>query len=208
MIKPLAAWWGRRRARERALAIGGALVALALLVDTLAFAPQRAQADALRKQLTAARQQASQLRVLAEQHAAQGDAASRGKQAELAQRRTRAEAALADAQTGLMAPRDMLRQLEAMLAAHPRLRVIGIQTQAPQPLAADPGDAAAGLYQHGLELRVEGRYLDLLAWLQALERAPHRVYWRELELKVGTDGVPVTRVAVFTLSREATWLQL
>ncbi len=207
MIRALSAWWGRRRARERALAIGGALVALALVVDTLAFAPQRAQSEALRKQLAAARQQAAQLRALAEQHAAQGDAASRGRQAALAQRRARAEAALADAQAGLMAPRDMLRQLEAMLAAHPRLRVIGVQTQAPQPLAANPGDAA-GLYQHGLELRVEGRYLDLLAWLQALERAPYRVYWRELELKVGTDGVPVTRVAVFTLSREAAWLQL
>lgn len=206
MMKPVVAWWGRRRARERALAVGGALLALLAVVDAVTFAPQRMQAAALRKQVATGRQQAEQLQALAEQHAARGDAASRAHQAALAQRRRTAEAALLAAQTDLMKPQDMLRQLEAMLAAHPRLRVIGIRTQAPAPLGEAAGSEA--LYQHGLELRVEGRYLDLLAWLEMLERAPHRLYWRDLDLKVGTDGVPVTRVALFTLSREATWLQL
>jgi MSHA biogenesis protein MshJ len=70
------------------------------------------------------------------------------------------------------------------------------------------GDAMPGLYQHGFELTIEGRYLDLVAWLDALEKAPRRMYWRELEMKVGADGVPVTRLALFTLSSEATWLKL
>jgi MSHA biogenesis protein MshJ len=92
-------------------------------------------------------------------------------------------------------------------------------TQPPQPVGelaggepaaatAASANSAAGLYQHGLELRVEGRYLDVLGWLDALEKTPYRIYWRELDLQVGAEGRPVTRIAFFTLSREATWLRL
>ena len=66
----------------------------------------------------------------------------------------------------------------------------------------------AGIFQHGLEVQIEGPYLDLLGYLDALERAPYRLYWRELEIKVGTTGMPVTRLVFFTLSRESAWLRL
>jgi MSHA biogenesis protein MshJ len=65
-----------------------------------------------------------------------------------------------------------------------------------------------GLYQHGMDITVAGRYLDLIAYLQALEHAPYRIYWRELSLAVDDKGQPVTRIAVFTLSRDMTWLAL
>lgn len=76
--------------------------------------------------------------------------------------------------------------------------------------AATPAKGAHGptLYQHGFELTIEGRYLDLIAYLDALERSPRRMYWRELDMKVNADGVPVTRVALFTLSQDSTWLKL
>lgn len=75
-----------------------------------------------------------------------------------------------------------------------------------QKRAAQP--EAPTLYQHGIELTIEGRYLDLVAWLDTLERAPRRMYWRELDMKVNANGVPVTRVALFTLSQDATWMKL
>jgi hypothetical protein len=59
-----------------------------------------------------------------------------------------------------------------------------------------------------MEVQVEARYLDLLDWLDALEKSPRRMYWRELELKTSPQGVPVTRIAFFTLSQEAAWLKL
>jgi hypothetical protein len=56
---------------------------------------------------------------------------------------------------------------------------------------------------------VEARYLDLIRYLDALEHAPHRIYWHTLTLSVdpGT-GQTQTRIAFYTLSREATWLSL
>jgi len=70
-----------------------------------------------------------------------------------------------------------------------------------------PGNGV-GLYQHGMQVTVSGRYLDLIGYLQALEHAPYRVYWRQLDLKVDEKGMPVTRIDIFTLSRETTWLAL
>jgi MSHA biogenesis protein MshJ len=215
-------WVARRRLREKVLAGLAVLVAAGSLVDSLVYAPQREQAAALRKQIELTRQGLDKLQALAAQQTEQSDASTSAYADALAARRTQAEAVIRAAQADLIAPQDMARQLNSMLARHPQLRIVSMSTQAPTPVqdpaaalsgatpAATPAAAlpTAGLYQHGLELRVEGRYLDVLDWLVALEQAPHRIYWRELDLQVGQDGMPITRIALFTLSRESTWLRL
>jgi MSHA biogenesis protein MshJ len=84
---------------------------------------------------------------------------------------------------------------------------MGMNSSSPKPLVENAAGNAA-IFQHGLEVQIEGPYLDLLGYLDALERAPYRLYWRELEIKVGTTGMPVTRLVFFTLSRESAWLRL
>lgn len=223
-MKPdsLRLWAARRPLREKVLAGLAVLVAAGSLVDSLVYAPQRAQAAALRKQIELTRKGLDKLQALAAQQTEQSDATASAYTDALAARRTQAEAVIRAAQADLIAPQDMARQLNSMLARHPQLRIVSMSTQAPtlvqDPAAALSGATPAtipaaalptvGLYQHGLELRVEGRYLDVLDWLVALEKAPHRIYWRELDLQVGQEGVPITRIALFTLSRESTWLRL
>ena len=105
--------------------------------------------------------------------------------------------------------------------AEAQLHIVAMKTLAPLPISASapehsaaPGVEAAalpasGLYQHGLEVTVEGRYLDLIAYLEALDHAPYHIYWRDLDMSVDAQrGVPQTRIRLFTLSRDATWMSL
>lgn len=229
---PLRRWIARRALRETVLACVALLVAAGSLVDTYVYAPQRAQAAVLRKEVEQARRGLQKLQLLALEQTQQSDARASARASALMARRARAEGVIRNAQADLIAPQDMARQLGSILARHPELRIVSMNTQPPTPVGELAAAASAtstatlpassvttaapaaavpstdGLYQHGLELRVEGRYLDVLNWLQALERAPHRIYWREFDLQVGPEGLPVTRIVLFTLSRESTWLRL
>jgi MSHA biogenesis protein MshJ len=182
-------------------------------------APQRAKDAALKRQITEQRAAITALQAQLEAQALTSDQQQNALADALGQRRAAAERVIREAQVDLIAPQDMGKQLGVMLARHPQLRVVGITTLAPAALgdalpkanassAGSPRPATTGLYQHGLELTVEGKYLDVLAWLQALEKAPHRIYWRELDMQVNADGLPVTRITLFTLSREAVWMRL
>jgi MSHA biogenesis protein MshJ len=228
----LSAWLARRPLRERVLAAVAVLVLVGLAFDSYVAAPQRAREAALRRQIAEQDKAMVELQGRAQEQTAQNDQLARERSAALATRRTHAERVIRDAQIDLIAPQDMGRQLQALLARQPELRLMAMTTQTPTPLGEGQGmgtdtktavqaaplpaagkDAparavASGLYRHGVEVTVEGRYLDVLAWLRALEKAPYRIYWRELDMQVNADGMPVTRIALFTLSREAVWMRL
>jgi MSHA biogenesis protein MshJ len=212
MKAALQTFWQRRSRRERWVAGIAAAVLLAPAIDAAIFAGARRQAAALHGQLASGKRELSQLQILVARHAQAGDAPLQERLAVLAQRREQAEATIRAAQADLVSPREMPAQLARLLERHPRVRVVAASSTPPIPVAT-PGGAASdgavnGLYQHGMEIQVEARYLDLLDWLDALEKSPRRMYWRELELKMNPQGVPVTRIAFFTLSQEAAWLRL
>ena len=64
----------------------------------------------------------------------------------------------------------------------------------------------SGPYVHPVELIVEGSYLDVLRYLQALEALPWRFYWKALDLQ--STGYPVNRVRIelTTLSMDKEWV--
>jgi MSHA biogenesis protein MshJ len=204
--------WQQRSPRERWIATLALIGLLALALDALIFAAARQQAATLGGQLAASKRELAQLQSLVDRHAQRGDDQVQERLNALAVRRARAEESIRVAQADLVAPSEMPAQLARILERHPRVRVVAANSLPPVPVMAQPAaagePAVGGLYQHGMEIRVEARYLDLLDWLEALEQSPRRMYWRELELKAGTQGVAVTRIAFFTLSQEAAWLKL
>jgi MSHA biogenesis protein MshJ len=203
-------WWAQRTQRERWLVGAVAACAAIAALDVVLLAPQRAESARLARELDLARKRLQQMQSVAAQQASEGEHELRQRRAALQERRARALEVVSTAQIDLIAPQDMSRQLEAILVRHPTLHIVGVTSSGPKALVESAAGATpgVGLFQHGLEVQIEGPYLDLLDYLDALERAPHRIYWRELELRVGATGVPVTRLVFFTLSRESAWLRL
>jgi MSHA biogenesis protein MshJ len=195
------AWWRARNRREQVLILLAALAMVAATVELAVLAPQRTARAQAQREIAASLAQLEALRAATELAATRGTPkAGAGLQA----RRRQAEARIEQAQANLIAPHDMARQLQAIVVRHPQLRVVGIQSLPPKPFE---GAAAATLYEHGLRVDVEGRYLDLLAYLEALEHAPYRIFWRSLDMKAEA-GVPLTRIEMYTLSKEPVWLRL
>jgi MSHA biogenesis protein MshJ len=77
-----------------------------------------------------------------------------------------------------------------------------------EPAATADGSQAeiTGPYVHRVELVVDGRYLDIVKYLHALEALPWHFYWRSLDLK--TTEYPMNRVHIelSTLSLDKDWI--
>ena len=44
------------------------------------------------------------------------------------------------------------------------------------------------MYSHGLEITVEGNYLDLMSWLRSLETMPRKLLWDGEKMQVTNDA--------------------
>jgi MSHA biogenesis protein MshJ len=214
----LTAWWDRRKPREQLLLIAVAVAALLLTGDSLLLKPVRIQIADSKLHLAAARSELANLQQQVEERERAGSEQLRARQIDLQSRLSAAEAAIHRAQIELVSPQEMARQLSAILQKFPELRVLGMASEPLVPVDENadksgkvPANAEARrsmLFEHGLELTVEGRYLDLIGYLEMLERAPYKIYWRELDMKVDAHDVPVTKIRFFTLSRGPAWLTL
>ncbi|KGF82005.1 hypothetical protein IA69_08695 [Massilia sp. JS1662] len=76
---------------------------------------------------------------------------------------------------------------------------------APPPVVAKSPDL---LYRHGVELTVRGSYLDMVAYMQALETLPTQLFWGKAQLEA--DEYPDVRLTLtlYTLSLDPKWMKL
>ena len=58
---------------------------------------------------------------------------------------------------------------------------------------------------HGVEVVVEGRYLDLVAYLERLERQPWDLFWGSTQLYADYPRSRL-KLTLYTLSLERAWL--
>ena len=65
---------------------------------------------------------------------------------------------------------------------------------------------SGGPYLHPVEIVVEGTYLDVLAYLHALESLEWRFYWRLLELESTAYPRNRVRIELSTLSLDRDWI--
>ena len=174
-----------------------------------------------------------QLQKVALAREASPDRANQQKLDALRQRIAETEARLAEEQRKFAPPEQVGALLDQMLSRNRRLQLVDMRTlpvanlaggsgtaaadpdkpAAQKPAAADkpatakPAAPSAGsqIYRHGVEITVSGSYLDLLAYLQDLEKLPSQLYWGRIELKAAHPLVTL-KLSVYTLSLDLSWL--
>lgn len=101
-------------------------------------------------------------------------------------------------------PATMAQVLEDILSRQQQLRLIRAHNLQAQQLP-NTGDTTP-LYRHTLQLELEGSYLAVLDYLEALEALPWRIYWQAIE--IDTLDYPRNRVTikVSTLSFDQEWI--
>lgn len=119
---------------------------------------------------------------------------------------------LASKSAGLIPPERMVQVIQDVLARQHGVTLISlhnkpVSTLAPAKAATGVVDATAtGPYVHPVELVIEGRYLDILAYLHALEALEWRFYWKLLELETVRYPTNRVRIEINTLSMDKDWI--
>lgn len=110
----------------------------------------------------------------------------------------------------LVPPERMAGLLEELLGRKRGLHLLGLRTlpaaSVLEPKAAGAEAGAAGLYKHGVEIRLEGGYAELTEYLAQLEKSPQKLLWSSVTLSAETYPKLVLTLTVYTLSLDRTWL--
>lgn len=198
-IATLAGRFDRLSLRERVLTTAAILAVLIALFDSLVL--QRLEQH--RKQLA---QQLTEI-VAAINDTGAGDGADSGatlqRTTALAASLSEATARLHSQAAGLVPPQHMTQVIHDVLSREQGVTLISLRSLPPHALVE--GD---GPYVHTVELTLQGRYLDVLTYLRALEGLSWHFYWQSLALDA--THYPTTRVTVRlgTVSMSRDWIAL
>lgn len=198
--------------RMRLLTLGAGLAVLLLLADSFWLTPAFREWKAQTEQHRLAAEAAAQLREAAGQRQRQLEEQVQSQRRELQdwqQRLGDAEAKLAQRGAQLVHASEMVGVLDAVIRQNAGLKLRSMQNLPRTELNADAaGKGGTMLYRHGVELVVEGRYAELLAYVQALQALPQRLLWGGMSLNAEQHPRLALTLRVYTLSQDKQWLEL
>jgi MSHA biogenesis protein MshJ len=64
------------------------------------------------------------------------------------------------------------------------------------------------LYRHGVELVVQGSYLDMLSYMESLQALPSQLFWGRLQLDADNYPTATLTLTLYTLSLDEKWMTL
>lgn len=199
-----------------ALVLGPLMIGYSLFVD-----PQNARLKVMETTLasdgaTAVRLQAEAAN-LQQQLAIDPDAGRKADLSALNGERDKLDEQLRQFSSVLVRPEQMNGLLESLLARQVGLRLLSLKTLAPQSVLpveevkegqAKPVERSFDLYRHGVEIRLEGGYGQLQAYLSQLEKLQQKLLWGQLNYRVIDFPRAELTLTVYTLSPDRTWLAL
>lgn len=203
-----------RPRRERLLLVVAAAAIGFLLIDAAWLTPSFKRWNSGRQQHQIAQRQVQTLQRDLDRLQAQDAAEEQRLQQETATWRARlrdGDDVLRRHADRLIGPERMLALLQQLLQGRGDLRVRAMQSLPKVELLTETQGAAAGapaLYRHGVELAIEGRYADLLAYLQSLEQLPERLQFGDIQFRVEQHPRCVLTLRVYTLSLDRRWLEI
>ncbi len=207
--------------RERVL-VALAVVFGPLLIGYMLFVdPQSARARGVENTLVSDGASAARLQAevtnLQQQLAIDPDAGRKADLAALNNERDKLDEQLRQFSSVLVRPEEVNGLLENLLVRQSGLRLLSLKTLAPQSVLpvetpregeAKPAARSFDLYRHGVEIRLEGSYSQLQAYLSQLEKLQQKLLWGPLDYRVVDYPQAEMTLTVYTLSPDRAWLAL
>jgi len=199
--------------RERGILLGGGLAVIFILGYSYLDASlirQRMLSTQLSETRAAAQMSKAQSQSMMIQLAQDPDTRARARIAALSESIRRLDDQMQGINRGLVPPEEMARILEKVLTRDSRVKLIKLKTLPVSDLITrdEPkqADGSAAVYKHGIEMTLEGRYLDMLNYLDQLEALPWQMFWSEARMDARDYPAVRITVTVFTLSLDSDWL--
>jgi MSHA biogenesis protein MshJ len=227
--KRLANWIDSRKLSERGLLFAAIVALLVVVLNQIFLHAASVKIAAQTKQMVTDRSATGKLQAEIQKLAAQvvvdPDAVNKARLQKLLADDASARAAIKQSSQDLVAPDQMISMLEAIMARQGKLELVSltklpiqsVSTSPPEALApvmakpaaqANAAQAADVVYKHGVEIVVQGGYVELMDYLAQLENLPVRVVWGNLKLHVETYPKTTMSLTMYTLSLEKKWLNI
>jgi MSHA biogenesis protein MshJ len=214
--------------RERWMVTCALFVVIYALINMLLLNPVLMRQKILANELTEDQSQIEilnqQLKELEQNPVIDPDAQNKQHIAELQSHLQRLDSQLNDLQTTLMNPDKMPELLHRLLKKNSALKLIELKTLPTRGLLDNsPEDANTNdaefqgktpniqnlpAFKHGVEITIEGHYLDLLEYVTELEEMPWHVLWSKATLNTEHYPDNQLKLTVYTLSLDKTWLSI
>ncbi|MYM75621.1 hypothetical protein GTP56_25980 [Duganella sp. FT134W] len=216
--------------RERVMVFAAVVAGILFLIYTVSAEPLLKKQSALQVQI---KQQQNQIAGIDQEIVlkAQGfkvdpDAATREQLTAVRRDIDATSTSLMAVQKGLVAPDKIAPLLEHLLRGNGRLKLISLKTlpvtglnEAAKPAAAAPPAPAPAvqpaaakprelLYRHGVEIVVQGSYLDMVNYMAALESLPVQLFWGKASLDAQPYPNSRLTLTLYTLSLDQKWMKL
>ncbi|HVC50061.1 MAG TPA: type 4a pilus biogenesis protein PilO [Burkholderiales bacterium] len=117
---------------------------------------------------------------------------------------------LQSARQDLVPASKMPALLEGLVRADPQVRLVSLKTLPTVVLDTGPTPVLEGdpIYQHAVEITVEGNFFDLVDYAQQIEQLPWQMYWSGLKLEVVKWPKEKMTITLDTLGLEKAWLSI
>ncbi len=205
--------------RERWMVVCALFVVVYAVINMLLLSPVLARQKILTDELATDQAQIQtlnhQISALAQSPVIDPDAQNKQRIAELLSRLAQLESQLTGLQTSLINPDKMPDLLHNLLKKNGKLKLIELQTLPVKGLLeSDSEDKHQNsnqdlpVFKHGVEITIEGRYLDLLEYVTELEKMPWHVLWSKAALNAEHYPDSQLKLTVYTLSLDKTWLSI
>jgi MSHA biogenesis protein MshJ len=189
------------------------------IINMLLLSPVLARQTILKNELAADQTQINtlqqQINTLAQSPVIDPDAQNKQRLAELQSQLALLETKLTGLQTSLINPDKMPDLLQNLLKKNGKLKLVQLQTLPVKGLleidSEDKNQTSKQelpVYKHGVEITIEGGYLDLLDYVAELEKMPWHVLWSKAALNAEHYPDSQLKLTVYTLSLDKTWLSI
>ncbi len=226
-IEKHAAKFNAMSLRERAL-VAAAMAAALIMIWTIAIHdPMQARRRALELELANIQESLASGSAASEGASTDGSAAfALTEVSALEARLAEINAKLESESAGLIPPERMVEVINDVLTRQHGVKLISLHNKPVTTLvqgperdeaadrtatqkddgAADALAKSSGPYMHPVEIVIEGSYLDILAYLRALEGLDWQFYWKNLDLISVDYPLNRVRIELGTLSMDKEWI--
>ena len=213
--------------RERWMVTCALFIVVYAVINMLLLSPVLARQKTLNGELEADQSQIQtlnqQLTELTQKPVLDPDAQNKQRIVELQSHLQQLETNLSGLQTTLISPEKMPDLLRSLLKKNGALKLIELKTLPTKGLLettenSDLKDTATQVstvnaqnlpvFKHGVEITIEGHYLDLLEYVSELEKMPWHVLWSKAALDSEHYPDSQLKLTVYTLSLDKTWLRI
>jgi len=222
--------------RERALLFAVSALVLITLINTLMLDPLLDRQKQLSLQVRRDQQQIAAMQASIQSalgaSAANPDAAALERLKNLRRQASEMQGDLQGLQGRLVSSDKMARLLEDILKENGKLHLVSLKklpvvVLSRQENAEGKGEGQAGkpaplppagkneemprrdtVFQHSVEIVVQGGYLDIMDYLSQLEALPWQLFWKSARFEVESYPVARLTLTIFTLSLDKTWLDI